>query len=575
MDFASEVGQGYGPAWRGIIFRPEYKDLDDVIAKSKKVFPRVFPGATWIDSPQKYLWRFPDGEELRLRVAKKPDDYWSYHGQEYPFVGWDELTNWYDLKLYLDMMSVCRSSTKGMPRKYRATANPWGRGHNAVKARFIDPAPRGHLITEEYRDPSTGGTLKRSRVAIHGTVWENKILLEADPDYLVNLLAIKEKNKRRAWLYGDWDITAGGALDDLWNRERHVVRPFKIPRSWRLDRSFDWGSSHPFSVGWWAESDGTTATLADGRTWTYPRGTLFRIAEWYGWNGQENEGMEPKLEDVAIGKGIAEREKKISAALCDGRPFQAGPADSSIFDAEPGKQSIAQGIDKGYGHAGCFAKADKSPGSRERGLAVVRRMLAAVLPEHPEDPGLYVFDTCTEGFIRTVPVLPRDNNKPDDVDSEAEDHCLHGDTLVITDSGEKKIREMVGTTGLVLSESGLFTKYSDCKMTRRNALVVKVRFGDGREIVCTPDHLFLTESGAWVEAKDLLGLPVSAGRPLENPVVVSVADFGRADTYCLNAENTHSFSVSGGIIVHNCFDEVRYRATAAKRSAGMAKAGAS
>ena len=35
--------------------------------------------------------------------------------------------------------------------------------------------------------------------------------------------------------------------------------------------------------------------------------------------------------------------------------------------------------------------------------------------------GLYVFDTCRQ-FIRTVPVLPRDENKPDDVDTEAEEH---------------------------------------------------------------------------------------------------------------------------------------------------------
>jgi hypothetical protein len=38
-----------------------------------------------------------------------------------------------------------------------------------------------------------------------------------------------------------------------------------------------------------------------------------------------------------------------------------------------------------------------------------------------EGPGLFVFNTCRQ-FIRTVPVLPRDESKPDDVDSAAEDH---------------------------------------------------------------------------------------------------------------------------------------------------------
>mgnify|MGYP003597154235 CR=1 FL=1 len=38
-----------------------------------------------------------------------------------------------------------------------------------------------------------------------------------------------------------------------------------------------------------------------------------------------------------------------------------------------------------------------------------------------EDPGLFAFDTCRQ-FIRTVPTLPRDANKTDDVDTHAEDH---------------------------------------------------------------------------------------------------------------------------------------------------------
>jgi len=68
------------------------------------------------------------------------------------------------------------------------------------------------------------------RVYLHGTIYENKILLDADPDYLKNLEGITDENKRKAWLYGDWDITAGGALDDLWDRNIHVLKPFRIPQ---------------------------------------------------------------------------------------------------------------------------------------------------------------------------------------------------------------------------------------------------------------------------------------------------------------------------------------------------------
>ena len=41
--------------------------------------------------------------------------------------------------------------------------------------------------------------------------------------------------------------------------------------------------------------------------------------------------------------------------------------------------------------------------------------------ERSDEPRLYVFNNCTQ-FIRTVPVLPRSERDPDDVDTAAEDH---------------------------------------------------------------------------------------------------------------------------------------------------------
>ena len=49
------------------------------------------------------------------------------------------------------------------------------------------------------------------------------------------------------------------------------------------------------------------------------------------------------------------------------------------------------------------------------------RRVAGPHAEPPEDACLYVFDTCVH-FIRTVPTLPRDTRKIEDVDTEAEDH---------------------------------------------------------------------------------------------------------------------------------------------------------
>ena len=425
MDFAQHVGQGFGAEWRGILFRRTYKQLADVVKKTKKWFYQIFPGAHFNKSD--YIWTFPDGEELHLRYMDSPDDYWNYHGHEYPWIGWEELTNWADLDCYEVMKSCCRSSMAGIPRKYRATCNPFGIGHNAVKAYFIDPAPAGVPIIDEQG---------RKRVRLFGSIYENKILLAADPDYLKNLESITDENKRKAWLFGDWDITSGGALDDVWNRDIHSIRPFLIPPTWRVDRSFDWGSSKPFSVGFWANSDGTDAVMADGTRRCFPRGTLFRIGEWYGWNGKANKGL--VMDNVEIGRGIWEREVRLREFQTKIPRISAGPADSSIFTKMDG-DSIYGKIQSGYHKAsGCtggdiFVEANKVSGTRKQGLDLLRSRLFASIKSPMEDPGIFIFDTCTDGWLRTVPVLPRKEDDPDDIDSDAEDHaydetryeCLH------------------------------------------------------------------------------------------------------------------------------------------------------
>ncbi len=404
MSFAQHCGIGYSYNWRGILFRETFPQLADVVAKTKKWFFRIFPGIKFNASD--YVWTWPTGEQLFLRHMRVPDDYWNYHGHEYPWIGWEELTNWPDIQCYDSMIACSRSSYQGMPRMYRSTANPYGVGHNWVKEYFVSPAPSGVIIRD-------GG---RPRVRIHGHVSENRILLAADPDYVSKISSISDENKRKAWLQGSWDIVSGGMFDGTWREEVHVLKPFAIPPQWRIDRSFDWGSSAPFSVGWWAVSDGTEVVIGvddEGQPLkrAFPRGTLFRIAEWYGWSGKANEGCRMLASEIA--RGIKTKEVEMGLA---GR-VQAGPADSAIFDTQNGV-CIADDFSRGGIR---WERADKSPGSRRNGWERVREYLAAGL-EHPmEKPGLFVFDTCRH-FIRTVPSLPRDKKDPDDVDTAAEDH---------------------------------------------------------------------------------------------------------------------------------------------------------
>lgn len=452
MKFRSRVGIGYGSYWRGIIFDREFKNLQDMIAQSKRFFPQFEDGAIWYNGATEYKWTWPTGEELMFRHVKKLEDYDGFHGWEIPFVGWNELTKHPTPDVYDKFMSINRSSfnpEKHTPKRKEgnetvydtgdgkplppiplevfSTTNPSGPGHGWVRKRFISPAKYGQLVKRDisYFDPTIGEERKiiRTQVAIFGSFYENPFL---DPVYKAGLIesCAREPHLKAAWVDGSWDVTAGGAFDDKWQGRIHIVPRFKVPKSWKVNRTFDWGSTHPFSYGIWAEANGEDVKMEDGSIWTPQRGSLIRIAEIYGVvNGSDglpdysqNKGLKLSAKEIALkGKAL---EKQLMDEGWISKGVQAGPADNQIRDV---RESDVETIEQKMAKEGIrFTKSDKSPGSRKVGLQLGRdRMEASVLGE---GPGIYVTVNC-EASIETIPVLPRNQDDLDDVDTDSIDHC--------------------------------------------------------------------------------------------------------------------------------------------------------
>lgn len=402
-------------AWaRGILFRRTYDELEEVKEQAFEMFRPL--GAKYHEG--KRTWTFPNGAKLRFRFLERDVDANKYQGHAYNWMCWEEITNWAS-STGIDKVSAALRSARGVKCRWLATGNPGGVGHNWVKARFISPAKPFHA----HKDPLTGQT----RVFIPSRLSDNKILMQNDPLYAERLKGAGPAWLVKAWLGGIWDIVAGGMFDDVWEEHVHVLQPFKIPRSWTVKRAFDWGSSRPFSLGWWAESNGETIK---GMPKFYP-GTQIRIGEWYGWNGEPNVGLKMIDKDIAA-EGL-EIEKKLQKEYGFGA-VSAGPADPSIFAVVNGAC-----IGDAMANAGLeFEAAMTGPGSRKNGWEAMRRMLKDAKQQPMERPGMFVFDTCRQ-FIRTVPVLPRDLKKIDDVDTNSEDHI--GDETRYAISNEVSVME--------------------------------------------------------------------------------------------------------------------------------------
>lgn len=415
MDFARDIGRGLGRSWRGIVLRREEKDLVDIIERSKSYFHRAFPGAKY--ASERLEWAFATGERLVFAFAKKSDDIRQFLGQEWPWQGFDELCNWADPSLYLDIQSCARSPNPKVRPRIRAATNPWGPGAAWVKERFIDAVPMGRILTENISGPD-GVSYPVTRAHVRVDFADNDTFKSADPSYLARLNP-SDPAKRKAWVEGVWDLSVGGFFSGIWNPEAHVIPPFKIPPTWRIDRAHDWGAAKPHCTLWFAESDGSRVEIEPGVHFTFPKGTLFVIEEIYGWNGQPNTGRRDTNEIIAA--DIRRMDESVSTRH-GGARVHPGPADTQIFDAPQGRS-----ISDTYRLEGVtFEEADKSPGSRITGGKAIQDRLAATLPfaegRSMEAPGLLIFSNCKH-VIRTLPTLQRDDKKPDDINSTGEDHA--------------------------------------------------------------------------------------------------------------------------------------------------------
>lgn len=439
MRFRRLVGIGYGSFWRGIVIDREFKNLADIVIQSKRFFDRMDDGSRFLAGASEYKWIWPTGEEFLLRHAKRESDYDQFHGHEYASINWNELCKHPTSALFDKMMSTNRSSftpEKDTPRKKDgtydtddglplppiplevfATTNPSGPGHNWVKRKFITPAKNGEVVRTEIEifNPQTQQEeiYIKTQVAIFGSYKENIYL---SPQYVAELNSITDENQKEAWLRGSWDVNAGGAFDDLWRSDVHVIQRFRIPSGWRVDRGFDWGSTHPFYVFWAAEANGEEVRMPDGSIFCPVRGSLIICAEWYGTKAiGTNKGLKKSGGDIAI--GINKRELEYCGERWMPSRPKPGPADNQISDV---KESDVDTIEKKMADKGVrWTKSDKSHGSRKIGFELFRERLTA--STRGEGPGIYFMNNCAAA-IEILPSLPRDEIKLDDVDTTSEDH---------------------------------------------------------------------------------------------------------------------------------------------------------
>ena len=367
---------------------------------------------------------FPNGSTIQFSYCDRDSDLDRLQGVEYDVIFLDEATQLSEYQM--KTITACLRGVNDFPKRIYYTCNPGGQGHQYIKRIFID---KKYLEGEDPQDYTF----------IQSLVTDNRALMATQPDYVRQLEALPYK-LRQAWLYGRWDIFEGQFFEDFrispdmdacreagltpeeakrQGRFTHVIAPFDIGagrcRSWNLYRSYDFGYAKPFSCAWWAMDHD---------------GVLYRIMELYGCTQNPNEGLKwtPDRQFAEIAR--IEREHP----WLKGRQIQ-GVADPAIWDSSRG-QSIADTAM----HYGVYF----TPGDNQRIPGWMQCHYRLQFDENGY-ARCYIFENC-QGFLRTIPQLRYDANRPEDLDTAGEDHIADEWRYLCMSRPIQPIRQLPQTT---------------------------------------------------------------------------------------------------------------------------------
>ncbi|MEG0178324.1 MAG: phage terminase large subunit [Oscillospiraceae bacterium] len=330
---------------------------------------------------------FPNGSRIVLGYCAAESDVLQYQGQAYDVIFMEEATQFTEFQ-FTTLTESNRSSglckDKFKPRMY-FTCNPGGVGHAWVKRLFID---------KDYQNSERSGDY----TFIKALVYENDYLMHNDPDYVRTLENLPEA-RRKAMLYGDWDIFEGQYFSEF-RRDKHVCEPFEIPKHWRRYISLDYGTDMLAAL-WIAVNE-------QGKAYVY--------RELY-------EGRDNKKGEGGNGHIISAAANRLKEEM-HGEEIYSILAPPDLWNArqESGKSAAEIFSENGV-------MLTKTSNKRVNGWLATREWLKFQTQEDgTQAPALRIFNSCYN-LIRTLPAIQHDSKNPEDVANEPHEYTHAPDAL--------------------------------------------------------------------------------------------------------------------------------------------------
>ena len=371
--------------FRGLLIRRTMPELAELIERAKALYSTLCPGVKWREQDKKFV--FPSGAQIFFGYCMTKDDLLRYQGQQYHWLGIDELTQYPEEYFLERLIASVRNAPEGVIPSVRASTNPSGPGVQWVKKRYVglgNPGDRIEVKTE-VPNPLTGGMDIRitTRKWFQSTAYDNPDLMENDPEYVARLAQSSEA-MRQQWLFGSWESAEGRAFPEF-NRATHVVEPFKIPSGWQKFRAADWGFKSKAVCLWLAINPTTEQVI------------VYR----------EYVAVETNAKDFAWEVKAREKKERIEYGVLDVSTWGQRDSISSTADI-----MIAEGCDWIPSERG-------SKNSRASRKIMLHEKLAK--DRDTGGAGILIFSTC-EDLINVLETIQIDEKNNEDVDTKGDDH---------------------------------------------------------------------------------------------------------------------------------------------------------
>lgn len=381
--FPLKHGQSKGHA---LYLRRSSTMLDQIIARSQKIFPLMDPNVVW--SEKKRQWTFASGFRYQFGHCNEITDYLQYYSNEYTWIGYDEGTGFEEIQ-YQEINNRLRCTDPVLSKmlRIRMMSNPVPgkdsgktvKNPHWVRDRFVKPFPAGNKVLKDDLVMGDGTLEEHTRIYLPARLSDNPNA-EFARQFEKNLRSNNPPHVQKALLDGDW-FAAAGNFFECWNPTIHICRPFSIPDDWPRWRAMDWGFKTHGAIGWFTMDEDENVIM-------------------------EREYTFLKKHDVEVAERVREIEEDLGL-WHGGKSRITGPADTQLWeergDSAKSKAAVMRDMGVSWTRANKKSRADNASKVYKR------------LEDHCNGatrPGLIVFDKC----VKTIETLPGIQTDPNDIE---------------------------------------------------------------------------------------------------------------------------------------------------------------